>query len=155
MIELELFGRRVSIENVVFDMNGTLSVDGHIPERVLDLLDQLSERVNVYILTSNTFGTASKLKLSKIRVKILDPNRSASVQKQEFVRELGSGETAAVGNGYNDHLMLKEAVFGVAVCWKEGAYSGVFECADVVVTSPEDAIGLFLNPLRVKATTRD
>lgn len=155
MVELELFGKRVIIENVVFDMNGTLSVDGNIPEGVLNLLGELSGRVNVYILTSDTFGTASKLNLPKVTVKILDPNRSASVQKQEFVRELGSDKTAAVGNGYNDHLMLKEAVLGVAVCWREGAYSGVFECADIVVTSPEDAIGLFLNPLRVKATTRD
>ncbi len=155
MIEVEVYGRVFRIENVLFDMNGTLSVDGSVPERVRRLLGELAGRVRVLVLTSDTFGTARSLRIPGVEVVVLDASRSASVQKREWVERLGPDRTAAVGNGFNDHLMLSAACLGIAVCWREGASVSALETADVVVASPEDAIGLLLNPLRVKATTRD
>ena len=155
MIELELFGRRVLVENVIFDMNGTLTVDGVMPERVKMLLEELARRVRVYIVTSDTFGVASTYRIPGVEIVVLDASRSASVQKKEWVERLGADRTAAVGNGYNDHLMLEKAALGIAVCWKEGLCRSALETADVVVASPEDALELLLKPIRIKATTRD
>ncbi len=155
MIELELFGRKVLVENVVFDMNGTLTVDGVMPDRIRELLEELAGKVKVYIVTSDTFGVASTYKIPGVEVVVLDSNRSASVQKKEWVERLGADRTVAVGNGYNDHLMLKRAVLGIAVCWREGLCRSALETADIVVASPEDALELLLKPIRIKATTRD
>ncbi len=155
MIEVEVHGSVYRVENVVFDMNGTLSVDGVIPEDVREMLVELARRVRVYIVTSDTFGTAEKLDIPGVEVVVLDPKGSASVQKKEWIERLGPERTVAVGNGYNDHLMLERACLGIGVCWREGASLAALEMADVVVFSPQDAIGLLLNPLRIKATTRD
>ncbi len=155
MIELEVYGERYSIEYVVFDMNGTLSVDGTISDEIKSLLEELAAKVKVYILTSDTFNTAKNLHIEGVEVVVLDATRSASVQKKEFVETLDPEKTVAVGNGYNDHLMLERAAVGIAVCWREGACVSALEMADVVVTSPKDAIELLLHPLRLKATTRD
>lgn len=148
-------GNFFDIEYVVFDMNGTISVDGEIPEDVATLLQELAKHVEVYIITSDTFGTAEKLALKGVEVIVLDPTLSASVQKKEWIEKLGADNTVAVGNGYNDHLMLERAALGIAVCWKEGASLTALEMADIVVTSPVDAINLLLNPVKIKATLRD
>ena len=155
MIEIEAFGERIEAENVVFDLNGTLAVDGRIPENIKGLLSELSNEARVFILTSDTFGTAKDLGIEGIEVIVLDPKRSASIQKREWIEKLGPERTVAVGNGYNDHLMLSAARLGIAVCWREGACLSALEAADIVVTNPEDAIELLLKPARIKATTRD
>lgn len=152
MIEFTINGRKFVIENVVFDLNGTLGTDGVVPEDVKNLLLKLSKRVNVYILTSDTFGTASSL---DIPVEVLKIDSPASLKKKRFVQEIGSNSTVAVGNGFNDHLMLKEAVLGICVVGAEGAYSVSLECSDIVVTDIKDAINLLLNPKRIVATLRD
>ena len=75
-------------------------------------------------------------------------------QKAAFVRELGPEKTIAVGNGYNDHLMVKEAILGIAVIGREGAAKETIENADLVVTDVLYALELILKPLRHRATLR-
>ena len=48
------------IKYIVFDMNGTLACDGVIPKEVKKKLSLLSQRVDLYLLTAVTFGTASQ-----------------------------------------------------------------------------------------------
>ena len=70
------------------------------------------------------------------------------------MKGLGPQRTIAIGNGYNDHLMVKEAVLGIAVIGREGAARETVMNADVVVTDVLDALNLILKPLRHRATLR-
>ena len=50
MILYEIPGREnVEIENLVFDYNGTIAVDGKLIDGVFDLINKVAEYVNVYI----------------------------------------------------------------------------------------------------------
>ncbi len=154
MIEFSVNGRCFQIENIVFDLNGTLGEEGRLSPEVKKLLVELAELVKIYIVTSDTFGTAKSLDVPA-EIIALDGKKSASVEKKRWIQRLGADKTAAVGNGYNDHLMLKEAVLGICVIGREGACSLSIETSDIVVTDIRDAISLFLNPKRIVATLRD
>jgi len=154
VIEFLVNDKPFRIENVVFDLNGTLGEEGRISPDVRELLSKLSELVKIYIITSDTFGTAKGLDVPA-EVVTLAPDRSASAEKKRWIQRLGADKTVAVGNGYNDHLMLKEAVLGICVIGREGACSLSVEMSDIVVTDIRDAISLLLNARRIVATLRD
>lgn len=48
----------LDVENMVLDLNGTLATDGKISSEMKERIKALSERVKIYILTSDTQGTA-------------------------------------------------------------------------------------------------
>jgi len=50
----------MDIENIVFDLNGTVATDGRIPIEVKEKIQALSQRVNIYVLTADTQGTAEE-----------------------------------------------------------------------------------------------
>jgi soluble P-type ATPase len=155
MIEIE-FGteKRLYISYLVLDYNGTLACDGILIEGVADLIEKLSEKLEIHILTADTHGLvgAQVGNLPCILYKI--PNGSEDAYKGNYVRSLGSSQTACIGNGRNDRLMLENSAIGITVIGKEGASADAVKNADIVVISIIDALALFLNPLRIKATVR-
>lgn len=61
MIKIEIPGRgEYEIENAVFDYNGTVAVNGEMSENTQENLKKLSEYVDIYILTADTYGTVKK-----------------------------------------------------------------------------------------------
>jgi soluble P-type ATPase len=155
MLRMEIPGRGAyTIEFLVLDMNGTISIDGRISGRFRDKISLLAKRLKVYILTADTRGDAQE-RLGRTAAELvrIDGGEEA-LQKERFVRELGSEKTIAVGNGYNDHLMVKEAALGIAVIGREGAAKETICNADVVVNEIADALDLILKPLRHQATLR-
>jgi soluble P-type ATPase len=67
---------------------------------------------------------------------------------------LGETQTAAVGNGRNDRLMLKEAALGIVVVQTEGTAVEAMSAADLLVPGILEALDLLLFPRRLKATLR-
>jgi soluble P-type ATPase len=57
--------------------------------------------------------------------------------------------TAAIGNGSNDQLILKEAALGIAVLGDEGLSASAIKSADIVVKNIQSALDLFLKPRRL------
>ena len=155
MISIDIPGTGLlELANIVFDYNGTLAADGKITSDIRDRLSTLADSLEIHILTADTFGTVNKeIHDPRINVTIIESGCQAE-QKRDYVKSLGTDRTAAVGNGANDLLMLKEAVLGICVIGKEGAHSGSIGASDITVMSPSDAIDLFLNPDRIKATMR-
>jgi len=155
MLRMEISGRAAhTIECLVLDMNGTVSTDGRISGKVRDKINLLAKRLKVYILTADTRGDAeAQLGRTTAELVRLDAGDEAP-QKERFVREIGPEKTIAVGNGYNDHLMVKEAALGIAVIGREGAATETIANADVVVNEMTDALDLILKPLRHQATLR-
>ena len=61
MLEIDIPHRRkLRIENVLLDVNGTLSLDGRIGKKVQEELLRLKEEFRVILLTADTFGTVAK-----------------------------------------------------------------------------------------------
>jgi len=155
MLKIEIPGRRdINLEGIVFDLNGTLAVDGKPQAADLELLELLAGKLRVYVLTADTFGTAAEvfrgLSVNLCRLK----GQEVASEKKKFIDSLGSLSHAAVGNGYNDHLMIHSAVLGVCVLGGEGAHPLTMANADLVVSSTRAALELFLNPRRLTAGLR-
>jgi len=147
-------GEEMRFEQVVFDYNGTLAVDGVIKDEVKVRLTELSKYVSVFVITADTFGIAqSQLAgVPEVELVILTTDQG-DMEKAEFVKLLGQN-VIAVGNGVNDRLMFQVALKAICVIGAEGASGRTLACADIVVTRPEDALDLLLNSKRMVATLR-
>ncbi len=161
MIKVDIPGwKLLEISHIVCDMNGTLAVDGYLEEGVIDRLEKLSEKAEVYILTADTYNTASSITAgSSIKINKLTPDLAADAggeaeYKAAFVEQLGSNKTAFLGNGANDLQAIETAVLSIAVAGKEGAFSKVLIEADLVAQTSVDALDLLLRPARLIAGLR-
>ncbi|MBI9082772.1 MAG: ATPase P [Desulfobacterales bacterium] len=155
MIEITIPGyRTLHLEHLVLDFNGTLAVDGCLMDGVRATLAELSSQVHVHVLTADTFGKAGEaLDGVPCRLFVL-PQDNQDAGKLAYVQQLGCERTVAMGNGRNDHLMLKEAALGVAVLLAEGVATVTANAADVLCRDIIDALDLLRNPLRLVATLR-
>jgi len=155
MMRIEIPGQETwEIENIVFDLNGTLTVDGRIHPKTKDKINLLAKRNNVYVMTADTRGDSQDV-LRKVKAEIvLLEGDDTGKAKADFVRRVGAHQTVAVGNGCNDRLMVREASLGICILGREGASSETLRNADLVFPSILDALDFLLKPLRQKATLR-
>jgi len=145
---------QLALKHLVLDYNGTLAVDGSLVSGVRDLLEKLSEVVELHVVTADTFGTVrERMTTVPCKVSVLPPGRQDRA-KLDYVNALGAVKTACMGNGRNDALMLKAAGLGVAVVLEEGAAVETLLAADIVCNNIVDALALLLEPLRLTATLR-
>ncbi len=143
----------IEIQNIVFDYNGTIAVDGKLIDGIKELINKLAEDVNIYVLTADTYGTAEKECIG-INGKVLTfSNENAGDSKREIVKSLG-GNTICLGNGFNDIPMFKEAALSIAIIEGEGASAKLLTKADIVVRSIIEGLTILLNKNMVKATLR-
>ena len=155
MIKIEIPGRgKIELKYVLFDMNGTLTVDGKILESTKHKLIKLSEKIKIFVLTADTFGKAKEVFANlPVELTIVDKN-NGSASKKKFLYELGNENCVAIGNGFNDTLMLESAKLGILVLMEEGICTKAIEKSDILVKHINDAIDLLLNPKRIIATLR-
>ncbi len=155
MIKIDIPGiGTLSLQHLVLDYNGTIAFDGSLIEGVEEKLNQLAERLNIYIITADTFGTVGQ-KCGNIKGKInVLTSSNGTLEKGEFIDSLGAENVVAIGNGMNDSLMLEKAALGIIVIGGEGAALKAVDRADIVVKDIHDALGLLLNKIRIKATLR-
>ncbi len=145
----------MEIENIVLDLNGTIATDGKIPLEVKEKINCLSDKMKIYILTSDTQGTATE-ESSDMRVELLKVSEKDSAEvKLRVLESLDPTRTVAIGNGNNDQLILKEAALGIAVLGDEGMSISAMQNADIVVKNISEALDLFLKPKRLIATLRE
>lgn len=146
--------KNLQIEKIVFDLNGTIACDGSLIAGVVAGINSLAEEFEIYILTADTFGTASELLTDlKAELVIID-STDGSKFKADFVEELGCRNVIAVGNGNNDALMLKKAELGIAVIGPEGTAGRAMMEADLISREINDVLAIISKPQRLKATLR-
>lgn len=156
MIQISLPGRNKTLDlnNLILDMNGTLTTDGVLPEGVQERIELLKTKLKVYLLTADTFGSgkdvAEKLGIDLFKVS----DEQGGVDKKDFLHSQKAEKTVAIGNGYNDMLMLEDAGLSIVVIGREGCCAQAIIKADIAVTNIIDALDLLLNPLRIVATMR-
>ena len=155
MIEIAIPGfGTLRLVHLVIDYNGTVAVDGRMLPGVTQALKRLSRRLEIHIVTADTFGAARAAFAGRpFRLSIL-PSTGQDRAKLAYVRRLGAGQTVCVGNGRNDRLMLKAAALGIAVVQAEGAASDTVRAADIVMPGIVPALALLENPLRLIASLR-
>lgn len=159
MIELTIPGRNsqnetLRIEHLVMDVNGTLAVDGFLLEGVAKRIGALRDRLNVHLLTADTHGRQAVIDhLLNLQAVRIERGREAE-QKAEYVRKLGTETVAAIGQGANDALMVREAALGICVMSVEGLAVETLNHADLLLPDILNALDLFDRPLRLIASLR-
>lgn len=146
--------KKIRIENVVFDYNGTLAVDGKMIDGIKEKLIEAAKLLKVYIVTADTYGTVRKnFQDIDIEIKIVSKENGA-VDKLEFIRELGQDRTIAVGNGNNDELMLKESAIGICILEEEGLAVRALLASDIMIRDINDLFYMLANKKRIIASLR-
>jgi soluble P-type ATPase len=158
-LDLPGMGRR-EFRVFVSDFSGTLSRDGRLIPGVREALSKLSKKVDVHVITADTFGTAAnalkglQLKLHRLK----GPGEDHDVQKREFLGALSVRSVVALGNGNNDRLLLKAVKEGgglaIAVDNGEGCAVDALQNANLFISGALNALNLLLRTDRLKATLR-
>ncbi len=139
----------------VSDYNGTLACDGILFPEIVPLLQALSDKLEIHVITADTFGLAGKnLSGLPVTLAILSKENQQAQGKLDYVEQLGLTSAVCLGNGRNDELMLREAALGVCLLQAEGTNVRTLLSADVVCQSAADALNLLLKPKRLVATLR-
>jgi soluble P-type ATPase len=152
MIRIEIPERgTLELEHAVFDINGTLAIDGTPVPGVAERLKQLATQLSLHALTAGTHGNMQEIERALgLPLRLIGKGE----EKQRYVERLGPAQVVAFGNGRNDIGMLRVAALGVAILGREGLASPVLGVAEVVVPGPVEGIDLLLHPKRLVATLR-
>jgi soluble P-type ATPase len=155
MIDLDIPGFGVfALKHLVLDYNGTLAVDGNLLPGARELLGMLAEKLEIHVITADTFGLAKEnLAGSPVSLTII-PEGGQIEAKRIFIEQLGPRSTVAIGNGRNDSEMLRVAAVGVFVVHNEGGSVEAMKQADVIATNFVEAFDLLRYPKRLVATLR-
>jgi len=139
------------LDHLLLDVNGTLTNRGALIDGLASRLAELRERLEVHLVSADTFGTLEQI----ARSMQVDAVRAATgADKLRLLNELGPGRCAVIGNGVNDALVLEAAALGFAVIGPEGAAMSALRAADVVCASSADALDLLRDPKALSATLR-
>ncbi len=141
------------IRHLLLDLNGTLALDGVFISGVEERILELSKKLDIHILTADTFGNGARICHGLPVTLHVIPERDQIQAKGKYLKGLPL-KTVAIGNGRNDMEMLAEAALGIAVMGPEGTSTEALRAADVVVMSINDALDVLLHPERLKATLR-
>ena len=147
-IEIPNYGK-IEARAVVFDLNGTLGVEGRVSEEVKKLLERLSEKYIVVVLSADTFGTLEEeFKGLNVKIERVKDGNEKLEKAMKYEPYIG------VGNGNNDVRMLENAELAFCVIGEEGATVDALLASDVVVKDVKDAIAMLLNEKKLIATLR-
>jgi soluble P-type ATPase len=144
----------LSLTNALFDLNGTLALDGIMAESTRERLTVLGDVLTLYVMSADTHGTLEQvcaglpLTIQRVQTPLGAP------AKRQLLESLGPQQTVAIGNGRNDVLMLDAAALGIAIIGPEGAAKEALLAADLVFRSIDEALDSLLNPARLLATLR-
>lgn len=156
-VDIPGFGR-LELAALVSDYTGTLSCGGRITPGVGRRIAQLAERLDIHILTADTFGTVEReLRGLPVVIHLLEAG-GQDAQKERFASAMAPARIAALGNGNNDRLLLQtvKAAGGLAIAVDngEGCALDTLQNAGLFIGGAEGALDLLLEPDRLKATLR-
>ncbi|MFP3854170.1 MAG: HAD family hydrolase [Anaerolineales bacterium] len=155
MIELNIPGLEpIQLRHLVCDVNGTLALDGRLEPELTKRLRDLSDRLNIHLVTADTHGRQEAIdQRLGIKAERIAPEDEGAA-KARFVGSLGAESVIAFGQGANDAEMLAAAGVGVAVMSKEGLALQTLNAADLVMPDIHAALDLVEKPLRLVASLR-
>ncbi len=143
----------VELENLVLDLNGTLTESGAFMPGVIDYLEKLhSKGFNIFVLSGDTRGTLRHTFEDSPGIQTIVTKTAH--EKRIFVESIAAERTVCIGNGNIDVEMLKVAGLSICTIQAEGATPKAILQADIVVTNILDAFEILLDPDKLIATLR-
>ncbi len=156
LIEIPGFGTR-EIHTIVSDYTGTLSCAGRLTPGVREKLVTLLDLVDIRIVSSDSFCTATEELRGIVKPDILNTEKH-DLEKQEYVKHLDLPHVAAFGNGNNDRLLLKTVKesggLAIAVDNGEGCAIDALLNANLFIVGGANALNLLLEVRSCRATLR-
>lgn len=144
------------IRHLIFDLNGTLSVDGALEDEVKGRIMFLREKfadLNMYLFTGDTLGNAGDVAdYLKLEMRNTPTAKSKADEAEKLCRK--REHRAAIGNGLIDVDLFHVCGLRLAIIQKEGASAHAIMAADMVFTSVVDAIDFLLKEKRFTAGLR-
>ena len=169
-IKIPGFWEETNRIKVVFsDYTGTLSLEGKLIQGVKKRLRKLAKMVHIYVVTSDTRGTAERelravLGPEHLTIKKLNGSKPHDVQKLEYLnkiiqeKKLTKQEVAVFGNGRNDQKWLEAIMrpkgLAIAVDVGEGCAIVAMTSATIFVSDINNGLDLLLDPKCSIATLR-
>jgi soluble P-type ATPase len=101
----------IRLQHLVLDFTGTLAKDGRLLAGVGEPLRALSTLIHIAVISADT-RRAARTELAGLPVDVHVV--ADGTEKASLVRQLGSAELAAIGNGRNDVAIVNLAAFGIA-----------------------------------------
>jgi soluble P-type ATPase len=144
-------GPALKLDHLLLDQNGTLTDRGLLIDGVASRLSRLRPRLDVHVLSADTFGTPAELSEA---LGVQARRVSTGAEKEAFLASLGAERCAVIGNGNNDVPMLRDAALAIAVIGPEGASATALAAADVICASITDALELLLDERALAAASR-
>jgi soluble P-type ATPase len=151
----------LEIRWIVTDYTGTHAFGGTLRDGVRSRLARLAARVDIHVITADTFGTARReLDGVPVTVHLLAPGEPHDAQKLRVAtaQAIDLRHAAAFGNGNNDRVLLRAVRdaggLAVAVDNGEGCALDALLSASLFITGAENALDLLLEPDRARATLR-
>lgn len=146
--------KKLNLNTLLLDYNGTIAVDGVIPQAVKERICKLADEFKILVLTADTHGTARK-QCEGLPIEVCTfPLGNAADYKEEILKQYGGENCVCFGNGRNDIKMFQGAALSIAIMGTEGMCSALLNESDICVTSVEDGLDLLLHPKRIIADLR-
>ena len=142
----------ISINSIILDLNGTLSVGGVVSTRTKELISEITAKgIEVVLFTGDQRGTANKICLELgITLQKCENSKEKALASKKF----NKATTAAIGNARIDIGTFKNSIISVATLQGEGIHTGILKYVDVIVPSIENALELFLDTDSFSSTMR-
>ncbi len=130
-----------SIDTIILDLNGTLSVGGVIVEGVKERLAKLkSAGFRLILFTGDTRGDADTIaKDLNIEWRLA----KTAADKKSLAQNLNPEKCAAIGNGLIDLELVKVVKLSVVTLQAEGVHTKTLLNSDIVVPSIKRCTGSF------------
>lgn len=142
----------LTINTIILDLNGTLSVGGTVPDGVKERLDALKEKgFAVLFFTGNTRNDADQLAADLGIEWKLAKNAG---DKRDLALELGPDTCASIGNGLIDLELMKVVKLRIVTLQDEGVHVQTLMNSDIVIPTITAALDLFIDDQRLIATLR-
>ena len=143
--------KSITIDTLLLDANGTLTIDGILIDGVKERITELKKHFEIIMLTGDRLGTAGAL-ADKLEIKW--ELASTAAEKQLVAERMGSNRCASIGNGAIDAKLLGTCALGIAVIQEEGLSPKALNSADILTLNIIDALDLLINPNRIGTTLR-
>lgn len=142
----------IEINTIVFDLNGTLQVNGIIPEGVKGRLAKLRENgMQLVFFSGDARGNAQDI-ANELGIEFRKCVNGAEKEREFLTFDVNT--TAAIGNARIDIGKFKHARLSIGTLQSEGIHVEILKYIDVLVPSINDALDFFLDEGTFKGTMR-
>lgn len=142
----------LTIETIIFDLNGTLAIGGELVKGVEDKLLKLKQAgFKLILFSGDSRGNAPEL-AQRTGMTLINVTNGQDKLKETL--KLNPQTCASIGNGLIDKPMMQAVRLAIVTLQAEGVHTETLSQSDLVVPTVNDAIDLFLDTYRLIASLR-